>query len=149
MARRFMQGRFKPKNPGKYGGDPSNIVYRSSWELKLMMWLDNNPDVIKYSSEEIIVKYVSPIDGRVHRYFPDFVAKIRDMNGKVKTIMIEVKPEKETVPPKKKKTITKQYINEVATWGVNSAKWAAAEEYCKDRGWEFYKMTEKHLGIVR
>lgn len=144
-----MQGRFKPKNPEKYSGDANNIVYRSSWELKLMMWLDANPDVIKYSSEEVAIRYVSPIDRRWHRYFPDFIAKVKDADGNTKTIMIEVKPEKETIAPKKKKTLTKSYITEVATWGVNSAKWAAAEEYCKDRGWHFFKMTEKHLGISK
>lgn len=144
---RFMKGRFKPRHPEKYAGDPSNIIYRSSWELKLMMWLDAHPDVLKYSSEEISIRYISPIDGRYHRYFPDFLVKMRAADGKTQTLLIEVKPFKQTQEPKKKKTITKAYLNEVATWGVNSAKWAAAEEYCLDRGWTFLKMTEKELGI--
>lgn len=150
MARRYMQGRFKPKNPHKYRGDPNNIVYRSSWELKLMMWLDKHPDVIQYSSEEIVVPYKSPIDMRWHRYFPDFLVKMRNANGMTETVMIEVKPAKETTPPKPKKarTHTRTYLNEVYTWGVNSAKWDAAREYCKDRGWKFEIMTEKHLGII-
>lgn len=150
MARRYMQGRFKPKNPHKYRGDPNNIVYRSSWELKLMMWLDKHPDVIQYSSEEIVVPYKSPIDMKWHRYFPDFLVKMRNANGMTETVMIEVKPAKETIAPKPKKarTHTRTYLNEVYTWGVNSAKWDAAREYCKDRGWRFEIMTEKHLRII-
>lgn len=144
-----MQGKFRPNNPKKYDGDPTNIVYRSSWELKLMMWLDAHPDVIAYSSEEIVIPYVSPIDGRWHRYFPDFKVKMRTRTGTMKTLLIEVKPEKETIEPKPRKIKSKSYLNEVFTWGVNSAKWKAAEEYCKDRKWEFVKMTEKHLGITR
>lgn len=144
---RFIQGIFKPKNPQKYAGDPTNIVYRSSWELKLMMWLDSHPDVISYASEEKPIKYISPVDNRWHRYFPDFIVKMRNKDGGTETLMIEVKPSKQTVPPKKKKVVTKAYLNEVMTWGVNSAKWEAAEEYCKERGWKFIKMTEKELGI--
>lgn len=144
---RYFQGYFKPKNPEKYSGDPTNIIYRSSWELKLMMWLDNHPDVIKYASEEIQIPYRSPIDGRWHRYFPDFLVKMRDKSGKPKTILIEVKPEKQTIAPAPKKATTKSYLTEVMNWGVNSAKWEAAREYCKDRGWEFMVMTEKHLNI--
>lgn len=145
-----MQGYFKPKHPEKYRGDPTKIVYRSSWELKLMMWLDKHPDVLQYSSEEIVVPYKSPIDMRWHRYFPDFLVKMRNATGMTETVMIEVKPEKETTPPKPKKarTHTRTYLNEVYTWGVNSAKWDAAREYCKDRGWRFEIMTEKHLRII-
>lgn len=149
MGRRYMQGKFKPKNPQKYRGDPTNIVYRSSWELKLMMWLDKHPDVLQYSSEEIAVPYRSPIDLKWHRYFPDFLIKMKNASGKVETIMVEVKPEKQTISPKPKKARihTRTYLNEVYNWGVNSAKWDAAREYCKDRGWKFEIMTETHLGI--
>jgi hypothetical protein len=112
-----------------------------------MSYLDKNPDIISWASEEIIVPYVSPVDGRVHRYFPDFVVKSRTRDGKLKTLMIEVKPKKQTIEPVKKKRITKQYITEVTTWGVNQAKWKAAREYCLDRGWEFFLMTEDHLGL--
>jgi hypothetical protein len=110
-----------------------------------MMWLDGHKDVLKYSSEELAVPYKSPIDGKWHRYFPDFIVKMKDKNGRMQTLMIEVKPHKQTMEPKKKEKITKAYINEVHTWGVNSAKWKAAEEYCKDRGWKFTTMTEKHI----
>jgi hypothetical protein len=140
-------GLFKPRNPQKYIGDHTNIVYRSSWECKVMSWLDNNPDIISWQSEETIVPYKSPADNRWHRYFPDFVVKVRTRDNKIKTMMLEVKPKKQTLPPEQKKRITKQYVNEVVTYGVNQAKWKAATEYCLDRGWEFKVLTEEHLGI--
>jgi len=140
-------GRFRPKNPQKYAGDPTNIIYRSSWEAKVMSWLDKTPEIISWASEELSIPYLSPLDGKVHRYFPDFIAKSRTKDGRIKVLMIEVKPKKQIDEPKRRKRITKQYISEVATWGVNQAKWAAATEYCLDRGWEFQKWHEDHLGI--
>ena len=141
------KGRFSPKNPNKYYGDPTNIIYRSLWELKVMKYLDENPNVVEWRSEEIAVPYRSPVDNKIHRYFPDFIVKVKNKDGGTKTMMLEVKPEYQTQEPVKKKRITKQYITEVATWGVNQAKWASAQEYCLDRGWEFKLITEKHLGI--
>ncbi len=135
-------GRFKPTNPEKYIGDHTNIIYRSSWECRVMSWLDKNPDILSWGSEELIIPYKSPVDGRFHRYFPDFIVKTRN-----KTLIIEVKPERETKEPKLRKRVTKQYLQEVMTYGVNQSKWKAAEEYCLDRGWEFKVITEKHLGI--
>lgn len=146
MARTY-QGYFKPRNPDKYKGDPTNIIYRSSWELKLMMYLDAHKSVLKWSSEEIFIPYISPIDGKVHRYFPDFVVTKINKDGKKETVLIEVKPFSQTRPPKKQEKITKKYITEVKTWGINEAKWKAANEYCKDRGWTFHIFTEKELGI--
>jgi hypothetical protein len=140
-------GRFIPKNPKKYVGDANNIIYRSSWECKVMSWLDLNNDVVSWASEELIVPYVSPVDNRKHRYFPDFIVKVKTRDGTVKTMMLEVKPKKQTIQPEIRKRITKQYINEVTTWGVNQAKWKAATEFCLDRGWEFKLITEDHLGL--
>jgi TnsA endonuclease N terminal len=105
-----------------------------------MDYMDKNPDYLQWSSEEIIIPYISPIDGRWHRYFPDFLTKVKSKTG-IKTFLIEVKPHKQSMPPKPQKRVTKKYINEVATWGVNRAKWKAAIEYCKDRKWEFIVMT--------
>ena len=140
-------GRFIPKNPKKYVGDSNNIIYRSSWECKVMDWLDRNDDIVSWASEELIIPYLSPIDNRMHRYFPDFLVKTKTKDGKTRTMLIEVKPKKQTIQPEPKKRITKQYINEVTTWGVNQAKWKAAEEFCMDRGWKFMLMTEDHLGL--
>ena len=135
------KGPFRPKNPQKYKGDPTNIIYRSSWECKIMDSFDKRPDVLSWSSEEMAIPYVSPVDGKRHRYFPDFIVNVRTKDGSTKTMMVEVKPEKQSRPPQVRKRVTKQYINEVATWGVNRAKWKAALEYCKDRKWEFIVMT--------
>ena len=140
-------GRFIPKNPAKYMGDHKNIIYRSSWECRVMDWLDRNPSIISWNSEEIIVPYKSPIDGRFHRYFPDFLVKVQTKDNKTKTLMIEIKPKKQTAPPEPQKRKTKRYITEVMTWGVNESKWKAATEFCLDRGWEFKVMTEEHLGL--
>lgn len=140
-------GKFTPKNPQKYKGDYTNIIYRSSWELKLMMWFDTHPDVLEWSSEEIVIPYRSPIDGKVHRYFPDFYVRKRNKDGAVETIIVEVKPYAQTQEPKKQKKVSKSYINEVKTWGINSYKWKAARDYCEDRKWKFQIITEKELGI--
>lgn len=141
------KGRFTPQNPKKYKGDPTNIIFRSLWERKFMKHLDENASVLEWSSEEIRIPYISPLDNRYHRYFPDFYVKAVDSDGILKEMLIEIKPKKETKEPTKKKRITKQYITEVTTWGKNQAKWKAAEEYCADRGWQFMILTEDHLGI--
>lgn len=142
------QGFFKPKNPQKYKGDPTNIVYRSSWELKLMLYLDSNNQVISWASEEVIIPYRSPIDGKIHRYYPDFIVTKINKEGKKETALIEVKPYIQTIPPKiPKNKNSKSFLTEVKTWGMNEAKWKAANEYCKDRGWTFHIFTEKELGI--
>jgi hypothetical protein len=140
-------GTFTPLNPQKYKGDYKNITYRSSWEKKVMIWLDKNPGIISWSSEEVIVPYKSPADGKWHRYFVDFYVQVKTVNGELKSELWEVKPKKQTSEPQVKKRITKQYINEVVTWSINQAKWAAATEFCKDRGWSFRILTEDHLGL--
>ena len=112
-----------------------------------MSWLDQNPAILSWASEELIIPYISPIDNRKHRYFPDFIVKMRTRDGTLKTMILEVKPKKQTIQPEFRKRITKQYLTEVQTWGVNQAKWKAATEYCLDRGWEFKLITEDHLGL--
>lgn len=140
------KGKYSPKNPKKYRGDPTNIVYRSLWERKVMVYLDDNDAILEWGSEELVIPYRSPVDGRIHRYFPDFTVKARTKDG-VKTMILEVKPKAQTREPKKQSKVTRRYLTEVMTWGVNQAKWKAAEEYCADRQWEFKLITEDHLGI--
>ena len=140
------KGRFRPKNPQKYKGDANNIIYRSTWEIKVMNYLDENPNVIWWGSEELPIPYYSPVDKKKHRYFPDFIAKMRKADGTVMTYVIEVKPEKQTQPPTQKRK-TKTYLLEAITYVINNDKWYAAEEFCKDHGWQFQILTEKHLGI--
>ena len=141
------KGFFKPRNPSKYKGDPSNIVYRSGWELKFMGYLDAHKDVQEWSSEEFSIPYRSPIDGRIHRYFPDFLVKKINPQGIQETLCVEIKPFKETKPPTVQKKPTKRYLREVYTWGINEAKWKAAQLFCADRKWKFVIMTEHELGI--
>jgi hypothetical protein len=140
-------GKFSPKNTNKYLGDPTSVWYRSLWERRVMVRLDDDPNVIEWSNEEIIIPYLSPIDGRWHRYFPDFFVRVKNRHGAQEAMILEVKPLKQAVPPQVKKRITRQYIQEVATYGINEAKWKAATEYCKDRNWSFKVITEKDLGI--
>lgn len=148
---RYKQGIFKPLHTEKYAGNFNNIVYRSSWEFKFMQWADTNESIIAWSSEEVIIPYVSPIDRKGHRYFVDFKIKLRNTSGEIKTYLVEVKPDKQTRKPEVPKKVTPKskmrYITEMQTWGVNEAKWEAAIKYSKDRGMEFVIITEKELGI--
>ena len=135
-----LKGKFNPKNPNKYKGNPTNIVFRSSWERDFMIYCDTNEDIVQWSSEEIVIPYVSPLDNRYHRYFPDFFIKKKDNT----CVIVEIKPHKETQEPKNKSS-KKTYIHEATTYLVNQAKWKAAEEFCKDQKWNFMVMTEKTL----
>lgn len=141
------QGKFRPNNPSKYLGDPANVIYRSLWELKFMRYLDSHPNVIKWGSEELVIPYRSPIDNRIHRYFPDFIIHQKSENGLTECTVVEIKPKDQTKPPEPQQKRTKRYINEVYRWGINSSKWKAAEQYCKERGWKFIILTEKELDI--
>ena len=141
-------GKYFPRHPKKYKGNPTNIVYRSSWEKKFMNWCDLTESVSEWQSEEFFIPYRSPIDGRVHRYFPDFFVKYKDNNGKKRVLVIEVKPKKETkMPTTNPKRRTKTWAYSVRTYAVNQAKWKAAKEFCKDNNYEFKIMTEHELGI--
>lgn len=146
FANKTYKGRFTPKNPAKYKGNPDNIVYRSSWELRVMKYFDEQPSVVWWASEELPVPYKSPVDGKVHRYFPDFIARMKGRDGKEKTYMIEVKPHRQTQMPKTTRR-TKRMIMEVSTYAVNQEKWRAADLFCLEHGWEFKILTEKDLGL--
>lgn len=139
-------GRYSPKNPKKYRGDVDKVFYRSLWERNFMVYCDNTDAILEWGSEEVIIPYLSPLDGRRHRYFPDFYIKVRQSDGTIKKIIVEVKPKKQCRPPTIPKRKTKRFINEVRTWGVNEAKWKAAIEWCNDRGMEFMILTEDHVG---
>ena len=141
------KGKYYPSYPKKYKGDPTNIIYRSLWERKFMVYCDKNNNILEWASEEIAIPYRSPIDNRVHRYFPDFYMKVKERGGKVRRYVIEVKPAKQTKPPVKPKRQTKGYIREAYEYAKNQAKWKMAREFCADRQWEFKVVTEKELGI--
>lgn len=135
--------KFVPTFPEKYTGDPTNIIMRSSWETMFANWCDKNSSIVKWSSEETVVPYRCPTDNRIHRYYVDF--KITLSTGK--TYLVEVKPEYQTQPPVYPGKKTKRYLTESLTFMKNQAKWKAATEYAKDRGWEFKIITERELGI--
>ena len=142
-----IKSKYKPSYPDKYQGDSSNIICRSSWERKFCHYCDLNENILEWGSEEFWIPYVSPIDKRVHRYFPDFIMKVKESNGQIKTYVVEVKPKKQTIEPKKRSRVTKSYIYECKTYAVNQAKWKAAKEFCDDRLINFKIITENELGI--
>ena len=141
------KGRYNPVNPKKYKGNSQNIIYRSLWERKFMVYCDTNDKVLEWGSEEIIIPYISPWDGKKHRYFPDFYIKVKQSSGNIKKFIIEVKPKKQTRPPKPVERKTKRWIKEVRTFGINEAKWKHASKWCKDNDMEFKILTEEELGI--
>lgn len=141
----YKQGLFRPKNPKKYIGDAENIVYRSGWEKRVMEYLDDHPHITRWASEEIIIPYISPVDNRPHRYYPDFYVEAVGRDGGVKKMLLEVKPKAQALPPKPQSRKTKRYLSEVVTYGINQAKWHAAKDFCEDRGWEFKVITESEL----
>lgn len=141
------KGKYKPSYPEKYNGDPTNIIYRSLWERLFMKYCDTNENILEWQSEEKAIPYRSPVDGKIHRYFPDFLIKVKEPNGSIKKYMIEIKPKKQTAPPPKPKRQTKKYLYEAYEYAKNQAKWEAAREWCADRGYEFKVLTENELGI--
>jgi hypothetical protein len=140
------KGTFLPKNPSKYNGNSKNIIYRSNWELRVMKYFDDHPNVIWWASEELPIPYVSPVDNKTHKYFPDFIVKMRLKDGKVTTYILEVKPLAQTKMPVQKRK-TKRFIQEAATYAVNQEKWRAADLFCREHGWQFKVITEKELGL--
>jgi hypothetical protein len=141
------KGKYQPSFPKKYKGDVTNIIYRSLWERRFMKYCDTNENILEWGSEEISLPYVSPLDGKVHRYFPDFYIKVKESNGQIKKYIIEIKPKKQTIEPKKQVKKTKGYVYEVVEYARNQAKWKAAKEFCEDRQWNFKIITEDELGI--
>lgn len=140
---KFLKGKYKPKHPEKYIGDINNIVYRSSWELSFVKYIDNNPSIKKFNMEGVVIPYVSPIDNKVHRYYVDFILEYTNTKGETKMALVEVKPHKQTQPPVPPKKKSKYYINEVLTYHTNMAKWKTAIDFCNKNSMDFVVLTEK------
>ena len=145
--KRFRQGIFKPIHSEKFIGT-GNPIYRSSYELKFFRWADTNTNILAWGSENIIIPYTSPLDGRVHRYFVDNFIVFKDKNNVKQKFLIEIKPSSQVIKPvnvknKQRRTI----LYEQKTWIINQAKWKAAEEWSKRKGYKFLILTEKELGI--
>ena len=141
------RGKYTPRNPKKYKGDPSRIVYRSLWERKFMVYCDTNRAILEWGSEEIIIPYLSPVDGKIHRYFPDFYIKVKKHDGTTEKSIIEIKPKIQCSPPKIPNRKTKRFYSAVKTWAVNEAKWKYATEWCNNNDMKFQILTEDHLNI--
>jgi len=143
------KGKFHPQHPEKYFGNLDKIIYRSLWERKCMDFFDRNTDILQWGSEPVGIQYYSPLQNKWRKYFPDFYVKRRLEDGIIEQLMIEIKPLKQTLEPKKPLTKkgNKKYINERFLWSINSAKWKAAEEWCNKRKIKFIKLTEKDLGL--
>lgn len=138
----WLQGRYTPKNPHKYVGDLSKVVYRSSYELQMHQFLDNNERVLQWSSEEVVIPYVKPTDGKVHRYFPDYWVEYVNRDGEILQEIIEVKPKAQTRAPRNGK---KPRLYESATWAINMAKWKAADTFCQQNNMKFRIITERSV----
>lgn len=138
-GRRTMKGLFRPKNPAKYLGDATKIIFRSSWELTLFKWLDSTPAVLQWASEEFSIPYLSPIDNAVHQYYPDALVIYKDKYGNLKKDIIEIKPYKETVLTPKASERDKYALM------INQAKWKAAARFAEIQGMGFRVVTEKTL----
>lgn len=141
---RYKQGVFVPKNPAKYQGT-TPIVYRSSWELRVMRWFDGNPSIMLWASESLVIPYFFEYDNKMHRYYVDFLARMVRRDGSQATFAIEVKPYKETLPPTTRKR--ERLLTESETYMKNQAKWAAAKAFCDAKGITFIVLTEKDLNI--
>lgn len=141
MAKKFIQGNFKPTYPEKYLGDVSKIVFRSSWEYEMNKFFDNNKMIIKWSSEPIAIQYIKPTDGKIHRYFPDYYVEYIDNLGRLRKKILEIKPSSQTRQSISKKSKTALYEN--MTYAINVAKWEACKKFCDKHGLEFEIITEK------
>lgn len=146
------KGRYSPKNPSKYKGDPTKIIYRSLWERKFMVYCDTNSNIVQWASEEVMIPYIDPTTGKRRTYYPDFWVKYIDKDSKMQIRLIEVKPKKqlrEPDPSKKYNTptgrLSTRYVREVKTYAVNQAKFQAASEFAKDHKWTFQILTEDQL----
>ena len=135
---KFRQGKFFPKNVERYKGNSTAVIYRSSWEKRVMNFFDTSSNVQWWNSEGLVVPYLNPIDKKVHSYFPDFVY----MSKSGQAYMIEIKPYRETLPPSKR---LRNHKAAVITYIINQSKWKQAQEFCKKQGWQFVVWTENEL----
>jgi len=139
----YSQGYFIPTHPEKYVGDKDKIYYRSSWELHFFKFLDGNPNVLKWASENVVVHYVKPTDGQVHRYIVDIWMQHQNKHGDISTDLVEIKPLSQSVTSKSKNH--KRRLIENIQVAINHAKWDAAKKYAAKRGWNFKIVTENSI----
>jgi hypothetical protein len=141
-GKNFKQGTYVPKNPEKYMGDVNKIRFMSSWELQTHTFFDNNPNVLRWASEEIAIPYIKPTDGRLHKYYPDYFVEYRNSAGEIIQEIIEVKPAAQVRAPRKNH---KHALYEQLTYAINTAKWTAAARFCAERNIKFRIITEHSI----
>ena len=135
---KFHQGEYKLKNPNKYVGNKLP-TFRSSWELKIMIFFDEHPSIVLWGSEPFFINYHHPIKNKISKYYPDFIVKYVEKNGKTYSKVIEIKPSKETFIEAAKSKRDKLAIL------VNHAKWDAARRFCDANNMKFEILTELNL----
>jgi hypothetical protein len=145
---KFRQGYYTLNNPDKYIGDPTKIIYRSSWEYKFCRYCDDSTNVLKWSSEPFPIKYMSPIDGKEHDYYIDFYMRgIKD--GQEIDYLVEVKPQESLKKPVFEGIQTMQKLKNfnyaAKTFIINTAKFSAAKAYAESIGYKFIIVTEDFL----
>lgn len=152
---KFSQSIYEVTNHGKYMG-ATNPFYRSSWEYRMMYYLDHNKNVLKWNSENIVIPY-KWVDGKIHRYYTDFYVEVKNREGGIDKLVIEVKPkdqcpgsDKIPKPPRKKTAkAMKNYQDKLIALKRNELKWESAKEYCKKRGYTFTVITEDDLFVKK
>lgn len=143
----YVQGIYEPINPQKYKGSLP-IVYRSSLEKRVFYLLDTNKHISQWGSESIVIPYVSPVDNKVHRYFVDLYFKFTDSGGNTVNYLVEIKPFKQTLRPvKTNRKRQKTFLAESYKWAINQAKWEAASQWAKKKGYIFKIITEKDMNL--
>jgi hypothetical protein len=141
----YSQGIYPLKNSHKYKGSVP-VCYRSKPEYLLMRWLDLKDCILEWSSESIIIPYIKPTDGKVHRYFVDFSCKFKNPDGSVTKYLLEYKPYKQTLPPtQSSRKSHRTILFEKEAWQVNQSKWHFAEKWANENGYKFLVITEKDL----
>lgn len=135
---KYTQGTFIPTNPEKMVGSLRPFA-RSSWELRMMSFLDQHPNVIQWGSECIKIPYTNPLTGKSTIYVPDFLIRYADKNGNQRAELIEIKPKKETIMEAAKSRRDKMFVI------LNTAKWTAALAFCARHGLKFRVLNEDSL----
>jgi len=147
--KQYRQGFFTPNNALKYKGS-SPVVYRSSLELCYMRWLDNNRNIVSWGSESVVIPYIKPTDGKLHRYFIDFNFTIKDKNKQLHKFLVEIKPAKQCKAPNTKNRKNKQnLLKEQITYAVNIAKWTASKQWADHNGYKFVIVTEIDIKNIK
>lgn len=141
----FKQGYYTPRHPEKYVGNVKRVRYLSSWELKTHQFFDNNPNILRWSSEPFAIPYLNPIDQRIHNYLPDHWIEYRTKDGSIKRDIVEIKPEKELIVPSATGKRRQQYLYEALTFVRNKAKWQAAQVFCDKNNMSFRILTERQV----